>query len=309
MERRPFERISKRILGSNLLNPGSKLPTPPPEDDTTQDGEEGSEKELQERAKLRDEIQLDFTTFEASIIRAQFLLNSNVQERERYAEEKIRIQAAAQDVGEDIIRLRIQLDEAKKQLALRKTYDQLAEQITSNKMLKPRAEQHANIEKLNNEIAELEQESRDYAQTWAERRQQFSRILGEAMELRRMIRDEKEEVERKEGMEGRDEDENDAASAQGHASAVGTPRAELGGATPMRITDDDGNLVVGQIRDPSRLRLSSPGPEVSTSQPKDDRDVTMAEDGEVSGDESDGLAVDDKEADSRSRISENMDTS
>ena len=256
-------------------------------------------------------MQLDFTTFEASIVRAQFLLNSNVQERERYAEEKIRIQAAAQDVGEDITRLRLQLEEARKQLALRKTYDQLADQITSNKTLRPRAEQQANIEKLNHEIEELEQESRDYAQTWAERRQQFAKIIGEAMELRRMIRDEKEEVERKEGMEGRDDaDENDAASGRGRGSNVNTPRAEAGGATPMRVSDEDGNLAVSQTTDRSRLRLSTPQLEGLTPRHEQDPDVNMAEDGEVSGDDSEGQIADHKEADARSRNGgENMDTS
>ena len=260
------------------------------------------EKESAERAKFREEIQLDFATFEASIIRAQFLLNSNEQERERYAEEKIRIQAAAQDVVEDITRLRLQLEEARKQLALRKTYDQLAEQITSNKTLRPRAEQHANIEKLNHEIEELEHESRDYAQTWAERREQFAKIIGEAMELRRMIRDEKEEVERKEGMEGRDDaDENDAASARGRGSNINTPRPEAGGATPMRVSDEDGNLAVSQTRDRSRLRLSTPQLESTTSKHERSSDANMAEDGEVSGEESDGQIPDHKDVDSRSQ--------
>lgn len=233
-----------------------------------------------------------------------------MEERERYAEEKIRIQAVTQDVGEDITRLRLQLEEARKQLALRKTYDQLADQITGNKTLRPRAEQQANIEKLNHEIDELERESQDYAQTWAERRQQFAKIIGEAMELRRMIRDEKEEVERKEGMEGRDDaEENDAASGRGRGSNINTPRAEAGGATPMRVSDEDGNLVVSQTADRLRLRLSTPQLELSTPQHEHDPDVNMAEDGEVSGEESDGQVADQKDADSQSRNGENMDTS
>ena len=102
--------------------------------------------------------------------------------------------------------LRVQLEEAQKTLALRKEYDQLAEKITSNRLLKPRAEQHSNLEKLNEEIAELERESQDYAQTWSERREQFGKIIEEGMQLRRLIRDEKEEVERREGMEDDGED-------------------------------------------------------------------------------------------------------
>ena len=132
---------------------------------------------------------LDFAAFESSIARIQFLLTSNERERERYAAEKLKIQATAQAVRDNTAELRVQLEEAQKTLALRKTYDELAEKITSNKLLKPRDDQKANIDKLNAEIAELEREREEYAQTWAERREQFGRIMGESMQLRRQIRD------------------------------------------------------------------------------------------------------------------------
>lgn len=129
----------------------------------------------------------------------------------------------------------MQLEDAKNQLALRKEYDQLAEKITSDRALRPRDEQHANLAKLNEEIADLERESQGYAQTWVERRQQFQKIVDEGMEMRRQIRAEKEEVERREGMEvGENGDEGESSSLRGRSSGVGTPApGQEGGATPM----------------------------------------------------------------------------
>lgn len=50
----------------------------------------------------------------------------------------------------------------------------------------------------------------------------------------RLIRDEKEEAERKEGMEGGEEgDEGEGSTTRGGTSNVGTPRPDVGGATPM----------------------------------------------------------------------------
>jgi hypothetical protein len=305
-EKRPFDRINKRLMTQSAVLT-TKLPTPPPDS-----GPESNQNDLaKERQQFSEDIRLDFAAFESSIVRAQFLLNSNIQERERYAEEKLRIQAAAQEVGDNIGQLRSQLEDAKNKLALRKTYDELTEKITSNRMLRPRTDQHINIEKLNNEIAELEQESRDYAKTWAERRIQFNKIIDEAMQLRRIIRDEKEEVERREGMEdGEDIDEAEAASFRGRASAVGTPRPEAGGATPLHPGIDGTERPIN-TREKSPLRGATPRLEVTTPQPEEN-DIQMAddaEDGEVSGDEGVASESDGLVDDSQSRNGDNMDTS
>ena len=131
----------------------------------------------------------------------------------------------------------MQLEDAQRTLALRKCYDDLAEKITSNRLLRPREDQHANLAKLNAEIADLERESQEYAQTWSERRQQFGRIIEEGMQLRRLIRDEKEEVERREGMEEREDGEDDQRG--GRSSGIGTPHHETGGTTPMHGTSQE----------------------------------------------------------------------
>jgi Tho complex subunit 7 len=254
---------------------------------------------------MRDDILLDYANFESSLVRMQLLLNSNELERNRYASEKVRIQATAQDVKNNTAELRARLEEAQKQLALRKEYDQLAEKILSNRLLKPREDQLANIEKLNNEIAELERESRDYAATWSERREQFGKIVEEGMQLRRLIRDEKEEVERREGMEGRDEqDDADGVSTRGR-SAVNTPRPEAGGATPLHPgSEGDPNNSLApdrySTRGKSPFRVSTPIPEEGTPRPGGtDVDESM-EEGQASVQEvvsspSEGLVAEEEE--------------
>ena len=185
--------------------------------------------------------------------------------------------------------LRVQLEEAQRTLALRKEYDDLAEKITSNRLLRPREEQHANLAKLNAEIADLERESQEYAQTWAERRQQFGKIIEEGLQLRRLIRDEKEEVERREGMEEREDGEDEH---RGRSSDAGTPHHETGGMTPMHSTSQEqevgtpGGLEVEKDRSSrgkSPLRNSQTADEAEEREVESQEveDEEMAEDGEL----------------------------
>ena len=186
------------------------------------------------RRNWREDALLDFASFESNMIRIQFLITSNMKERERYAQERIKIENAAHSVKDNIASLRIQLEQAQRTLALRKEYDEAAEKITKNRLLRPRDEQQHSIAKLNTEIAELDQESQEYAHTWAERREQFGKIIEEGMQLRRLIRDEKEEVERREGME----EDGD----KGIGSGVNTPKPDgAGGATPMHSFESEEN--------------------------------------------------------------------
>jgi hypothetical protein len=209
VEEKPFKRITKRLLtpGSLVTTP-SKLPTPPPEsaseDAATQ--EAAQQKVLEDRRQFREDVLLDFAAFDSSIARIQFLRNSNERERERYKADKQRILETAQAVRDSTAQLRVQLEESKKTLEQRKKFDELAEKITNNRLLRPREDQEINLRKLEEECKELERESRAYGETWKERREQFGRIVEEGMQLRRLIRDEKEEVERREGMDGGEED-------------------------------------------------------------------------------------------------------
>ncbi|KAI9803826.1 MAG: hypothetical protein M1825_001706 [Sarcosagium campestre] len=245
VEEKPFKRITKRLLAPDTLlsRPPRHLPTPPPDasgaDELALELENERQRQAEHYRQFREDIQIDFTAFESSMARVQFLLTSNEKERARYAHEKQRISERAQTVRESTAQLRVKLDAAQQKLALRKTWDELTEKHASNRLLRPRADQHANLEKLNAEIAELERESSEYAHTWAERREQFGRIIKEGMELRRLIRDEKEEVERREGMEehedGEDGDVDAGAAASGRADAsnVGTPRPTTEADVPL----------------------------------------------------------------------------
>ncbi|MCJ1404756.1 hypothetical protein MMC11_007982 [Xylographa trunciseda] len=298
VEEKPIKRIFKRLLakGSPIESPLVRTPAPPPLD--AQGADEAAaayEIELKQfwekHEQFKDEMLLDFAAFDSSIIRMQLLLTSNAKERERYAGEKLRIEATAQEVRENTTELRSQLEDAQKTLALRKTYDELADKITSNRLLRPREDQRANLEKLNAEIAELEKESTEYAQTWSERREQFGRIIEEGMHLRRLIRDEKEEVERREGMEDReDADDAEAGSLRGRSSGVATPRHDAGGATPLHPSMDEDSagttgLTVNHHLNPrarSPLRAPTPVPEPESTKAEEVEDIDMAEDGEVS---------------------------
>ena len=157
VEERPFARVSKRLLSKDSLlrSFATQLPTPPPEESAA-DREAEQQKQEEERRQWREDVMLDFAALESTFIRIQFLKDSNEKERQRYAAEKVKILETAQAVRDNTAELRVQLDEAQKTLALRKEYDQLAEKITNNRMLKSRDEQRANLEKLNAEIADLE---------------------------------------------------------------------------------------------------------------------------------------------------------
>ncbi|KAL8784608.1 MAG: hypothetical protein Q9213_003863 [Squamulea squamosa] len=289
VEEKPFKRITKRLLAptSLIAVPPILPPTPPP--DASAADEAAAAHEIQKQQQLdthrqwREDALLDFAAFDSSIVRIQFLLTSNIRERERYAAEKLKIQAAAQAVRDNTAELRVQLEEAQKTLSLRKEYDQLAEKITNNPLLRPRAEQHANLEKLNEEIADLERESMEYAQTWSERREQFGKIIEEGMQLRRLIRDEKEEVERREGMED-DGEEGDTESQRERNSGVGTPRPEAGGVTPLQDHDMESPEGNSQVREKSPLRSEQVMDDVDRPRVPEIEieDTNMKEEGEVS---------------------------
>ncbi|KAH6853710.1 Tho complex subunit 7-domain-containing protein [Chaetomium sp. MPI-CAGE-AT-0009] len=254
VEEKPFKRITKRLstLHSLTIARARQAPTPPPEtngtpsqqslqgtpsqqqrDGTPAPGADGASPDL---AQLKEDVTIDFAAFDSSIARLQFLLTANERERERYAAERERIVATSQSVRDNTAQLRAQLEQARATLAQRREFDALADAITSNASLRPRAEQTANLRKLRDEIAELEAEREAYGVTWHERREQFARIMDESMRLRRLIRDEKEEVERREGMD--DDEAGGTPRPSGMGSREGSPRPE-GGLVPRGGTESD----------------------------------------------------------------------
>lgn len=233
VEEKPFKRITKRLRGVHTLvvSRARQAPTPPPESNGAPADQDGNSPDAtgdrapEDFAQLKEDITLDFAAFDSSITRLQFLLTANERDRHRYAAERERIVSTSQTVRENTAQLRLQLDQARATLEQRKKFDELADKITSNPSLRPRAEQASNIRKLEEEIAELEAESKTYGVTWQERRDQFAKIMDESMRLRRLIRDEKEEVERREGMDDELEGQTPRPDV---ASGNATPRPESG---------------------------------------------------------------------------------
>lgn len=205
---------------------------------------------------------MEFAQIDSNVIRAQFVLNSNVRERDRYAEEKISIQDTAHTVKENNTALHEQLKQAQGMLETRKGYDKLTEKISNNKTLKPRDEQQANIDKLNAEIAELEAESREFARTRSERAEQFGRIVAECKQLQGLIHGDKEEVERKEGMD----DGSDDRSSRG-----GTP---AGNSTPAHVSNTADGSSPSQG---SKLKEEAMGVTVLKQQNQEDKMVEDTE--------------------------------
>lgn len=259
IEERPFKRITKRLLARN--NPINVFLDRSSEAAGGQgqavDDAAAHENFLSDVQRFREEIILDFSAFESSIARIQYLRAANERERERYVAEKLKIENTAQEVRDNTANLRIRLDEAQKTLAVRKTYDVLSDKITRNAALKPRDEQHVNIEKLKAEIEELERESQEHNQAWVERREQFVKVVEEAQNLRKVIRDEKEPEKEEEDQE---DDENllhvdrerdggsntgtprptdDAPTPFTAHRGIGTPRSNAGDATPLGVREED----------------------------------------------------------------------
>ncbi|KAI1208965.1 Tho complex subunit 7-domain-containing protein [Annulohypoxylon truncatum] len=318
VEEKSFKRLIRRLVHPSAFTSPAKLLTPPPESTTTanNNGEAGEAAPATiDITALKEDIILDFEAFNAQILRLQFLGTANAQERERYAADRVRILETMESVREGNARLKAQLEEARATLAQRRRFDELADRITSNRMLRPRAEQAANLAKLGDECEGLRRESETYGHTWRERREQFERLVEEGKRLRALIRDEKEEVERREGMDS-DAEDGEAAPTPGKGGGGGglvsgnaTPRPEsgavsvkgdAGGATPLLGGGRDGRTPrpdspggaagstlkprLGDSGDFSRAGSQVPSQRAGSQQPRDEEpeegeDIEMSEPG------------------------------
>ena len=302
VEARPYQQVAGRLLKENFFDFArpKQLPSPPPDASAAEEEAAAKVVEREQQAQKveiwRDNIMNELSMLDYAILRFEFTTESNHTERERYAVEKDGITAKQQHVRDTIEELRVNLVEAKKTLAVRKTYDELTEKITSSKMLKPRDEQALAHAKLDEEISELEHEVQSAKNTWEERRIQFGRIEEEAREMLRMIKDEKEEAERKEGMmkDGDEDGEGEGSTSRGDASHVGTPRPD-GGMTPIHVSQSGEASQSLKVPPHDRLKPLSrevsvaPSPARSSGQ----EDTPMADSAALSGDvqaeDSDGI--------------------
>lgn len=279
---------------SSISNPASTdEPVSEEEESSNTITPEVHAKFLKDLHRFREDVIYEFAAFDASIARIQFLRNANEKERQRYASEKVKIEATAKDVRENTARLKVRLDEAQRTLATRKQYDVLAEKITKEARLKPRDEQGVDIERLRVEIEELEKEGAELGSAWTDRREQFGRILEEGMRLRRVVRDEKEpelEDEKADGDGDEDRDEDRDGDGDGDemlgvdgnhrdgGSNMGTPRPmdEDAPPTPLPGVHESGAMTP---------RSTLADAEVMTPRPEnlgEDRQDTEMQEGETS---------------------------
>jgi len=233
VEEKPFKRITKRLsdVFEVVKSRPTQQPTPPAEGAATNgDHHAGADADAsiqRQLDQLAEDLALDFAAFDSNITRLQFLFDANARERDRYAASREHIQGESEDVRGNNVQLRQQLDDARERLAQRKKFDELADRIARDKDARPRDETLATIVKLEDECRDLKVESQRYGETWKERRDQFRRIMEEGRLLRQLIRDDKEELERREGM-----NEDDGG---GGAAAVEDGEVSRGGQTPRHI--------------------------------------------------------------------------
>jgi hypothetical protein len=319
VEARPYTNTANRLLKPAFFHDArpKQLPSPPPDASAADEEAAAVLTEREQQAHnieiWRKDIMNELSLLDFAILRAEFTTNSNHTERERYAVEKTGIEAKQEHVRSTIEELRVRLVEAKETLAVRKTYDELTEKITSSKMLKPRDEQAHAHDKLDQEIKELKHEVQSAKDTWGERRTQFGRIEEEARGMLRMIKDEKEEAERKEGMmkDGDEDGEGEGSTCRGDASHAGTPRPD-GGMTPVHVGQGEG---ASSLRVPPQDRLK-PLSRNSSAAPSPARsglaeDTEMADSGDANADDSleEGEDLEDGEEDGDEKPTVKMDDS
>jgi hypothetical protein len=263
VENRPLRRSLDRFYNPNsiLFRPLSTL---------LENGAGTPEKEKaleEERQQWRDEMLLEVSILESTMVRIQMLRRSNALERERYTQSKTKILETAQEIRDNMGDLRAQLEEAQRTLALRKEYDVLADKITNNRLLRPREDQQSQLEKLAAEIEELKEEGDEIKKAWVDRKEQFDRIVDEGKKMMDLISGAKDDG----AGEGDDEE---AAGARGLASHVNTPAYGDGGSTPQ---PGDDSLLSGDRL--SSLRVASPSRTASraASPTKQEDDVEMGE--------------------------------
>jgi len=116
------------------------------------------------------------------------------------------------------------------------TYDTIASEILSTPHLKPRQTQQDSIARLQQEIADLEQEKDDYGKVWTARRQQFGEIVNALTGMQAQIQEDKEEQERREALdEDGSDDVEEMASTEGKNN-VGTEKDNTGGAASQLVS-------------------------------------------------------------------------
>ncbi|KAK6544154.1 hypothetical protein TWF694_000861 [Orbilia ellipsospora] len=190
--------------------------------------------------RLVEEILLDFAPLEEALMRIQLLTAANRQEVARYEQKKMQIEEASEKARNEMVELNSSLSEAHQLKQHKLEYDVIATEITSSpNSQKTRQAQYDSINRLNSEIEALEREKAEYGKVWAARRAQFGAIVEALMGMQAQIQEDKEEQERREGLDD-DEDEGekpaesgekDGAKAEGSNAATGSTQEDAASAS------------------------------------------------------------------------------
>ena len=297
VEQKPFLRVFKRLTHPEavILKRPQHFPTPPPDaKDGQQDADLDSSGEARLKAELereqwREDMKLDFAALESSMVRIQLLQRSNERERERYAAEKVKIMETAEKIRRSNIELKQQLELAQQTLESRKKYDELANKIFSNKLLKSREEQMQMHEKLQKEIAEQEQEAGEYVRAVAARKEQWSGIIKVALKGMKGVQhpelqQQDEEMKAAEGEGGADDEDledsrRDGSRAPSRSRSLSVTREQ----SPAAPENGEENLAgtMGTLKIPPRSRAASDAPSPAPETQETKQDVDMV--GDVAG--------------------------
>lgn len=164
-------------------------------------------------------VQHDYTSFLSSLARTQFLLRQNATEVERYRTQSTSITAQCSEVKSETTQLRSRLRQAQQTMDLRRKWDTQAQDVLfvkgdeKNGRRKTRAELTAEMDKLRNEIDELQREGEELNHAWLTRREVFADVVSQGRKMRRVVRGEPE-------TEG-DEDADGDARSEGGSNADG----------------------------------------------------------------------------------------
>ncbi|KAK6358672.1 hypothetical protein TWF730_007995 [Orbilia blumenaviensis] len=215
--------------------------TVPPE--ATEPKPEPTQQEKVEAAadKLVEDILLDFAPLEEALMRLQLLTAANRKEVARYEQKKMQIEQASQKARSEMIELNASLSEAQQLKQHKLEYDVIATEITSSpNSQKTRQAQYDSINRLNAEIDALEREKADYGKVWAARRGQFGAIVDALMGMQAQIQEDKEEQERREGLDEDEDDGDKPADGEGKEGKPEDTAAQTGASTAEGKTSEKG---------------------------------------------------------------------
>ncbi|KAJ8101054.1 hypothetical protein POJ06DRAFT_87500 [Lipomyces tetrasporus] len=182
----------------------------------------------EEIESAKKEIDNALSNYEVSVFKFQLQRGISGKEIANYEAEQAEIRDTY-DKGRTVtLNLESELSDARKLRSQLEEYDRFTRKMASDR-LRTRAETIKALQRLETEIRELEAEKEEYAKVWTARREQFSEIVSALQGMQRQIREEKEEQDRREGMDETEEGEAVEVPKSGVQSVL---RSASGSATP-----------------------------------------------------------------------------